>query len=196
YIEGATLRSYIKKNEVSLHQRLNLITTLLEAFSFIQQKDIIHGDIHTSNFMVDKHENLRIIDFGMSNHSKLQDDELLKKGGAYYYIPPERVSKEPFKILNKKDTNFHAENYQLGVIIFYILYGDTPHSGLTWKILSDNILNEEIVYQQKCSSDELIPANVMEVMKKALSKNPKQRYSTANEFYQTWLNKVINHSQE
>ena len=187
YVDGETLRSYIKNKIPSLQKRIELISSLLDAFSYFQQKNVVHGDIHASNFMLTKYETLKIIDFGMSNHTSLQDNEIIKIGGVYNYIPPERVSTEPFIIMNKKSTDFMAEVYQLGIIMYFILYGKIPFQGLTWQVLAKNICDEKPVFSQQTGSGEDIPKAILKILEKTLQKDPARRYLNATKLYEVWI---------
>ena len=190
YVDGGSLRSYIKDKKPPLKKRIELISSLLDGFSFLQQKSVVHGDIHASNFMLTKNENLKIIDFGMSNHAGLQNNEIVKRGGVYNYIPPERVSTEPFQIVNKKTANFPAEVYQLGLIMYFIFYGKIPFHGLTWQILAKEICEKIPTLDKKTGSGEEIPETIIKILGKALQKDPLKRYLNATDLNVAWVQAI------
>lgn len=71
YIQGETLRDYIKKNNLSQKLKKNIE----EAFKKLNKHGIIHGDEHRGNIMVTEDEEVYIIDFGFSQTI----NEFLKK---------------------------------------------------------------------------------------------------------------------
>jgi tRNA A-37 threonylcarbamoyl transferase component Bud32 len=65
YIDGTNLSDYIKTsiNETML-TKIKIIDSLLKIMSKIHETNIIHGDIHARNFIIDK-DIIKVIDFGL-----------------------------------------------------------------------------------------------------------------------------------
>lgn len=196
YIQGETLYNEITKNDISLNEKLNLIDQILNTFSFIHSNGFIHGDIHSGNILVDKFKKIKIIDFGLSNRETLEEDEIVNNGGANQFMPPERITTDCF---NKfiKESNKLGEVYQLGLIVYFILFKKLPYTGFVWKEMASSILNDSLNIPDILFSEDL-NLSFKAILQKALNKNPNSRYPDAISLYDAWvkvvydLNKIDN----
>lgn len=186
YVEGPGLRSFIKKQKPDLTTTLQLIEQILAAMSFVHQRKVLHGDIHLSNFIVDANSNrIILIDFNLSNREMPKDDEIIREGGVYQYIPPEKLDARAFQFVNNR-SDYCSEVFQLGVVIYYMLYHDMPFDDFSWQALAKRILEDEPDYPLVTPQLERIPAFALNLLKKSLQKKPKERFSSAIQFYKTW----------
>lgn len=192
YIEGMNLSQFIRKVGIDkeLHIKLKLIKSLLKTCSELHKNKILHGDIHASNFIIDNSDNVKVIDFGCSQIISSADTEVLKHGGVVFYMPPERISKE---IYNKyiAPPTLQSEVYQIGVLIYMILYNKMPFTGLTWKKLANNILNTLPLFLNEINN-EIIPNNIISFIQKALNKDYTKRFETAIEMSFLWNKLIMN----
>ncbi len=82
YINGISLKQYIKENTVSLGRRINFAHRLLNVCGELHEDKIYHGDLHTNNILLvktpeymtkklyiylDRNSRFKIIDFGTSH---------------------------------------------------------------------------------------------------------------------------------
>lgn len=67
YIEGQTIDKYFNSDEyfVSSCDENSIFLQLLSAFCCLEKNNIIHRDIRPANIMIDKNEQVKIIDFGL-----------------------------------------------------------------------------------------------------------------------------------
>lgn len=74
YIDGYSLKQRMEK-ESTLPEPLMLkyIHQIGEALQFVHEKNIIHLDIKPSNILIDKNDNARLIDFGVSKRYGLEE---------------------------------------------------------------------------------------------------------------------------
>jgi len=180
YIDGQSLRAYVKNNDTSIDEKIAIIRQLLNAISFVQSKKVIHGDIHLSNFLVKPNGQLKLIDFDLSNHVDLEENEIIRNGGVHECIPPERIKINAFSFLKERG-DFRSEVFQLGVMIYYILYQKYPFSGFTWNQLAQSICETELVFEGKTKDGQSIPSVILELLQKAMQKKPEDRYENAQE---------------
>jgi Serine/threonine protein kinase len=186
YVEGMSVRKFVKNNNPPLTDRYRLIGSILDIFNHLHSKGILHGDIHSSNFLVNAQKEPMLFDFGMALDASQKKNKGGKMGGVYPYAPPERVSTKPMKIFNRNPTSQVAEVYQLGIIFYLILYHELPFEGTTWKNLSGSILGLAPVWKPKTPAGEDIPAPVINVLQKSLEKDPSDRYASVQEFASVW----------
>ncbi len=180
YIDGTSLYHFIKKNEIPLHKKLDVIGEAFAVIAHIQDRGILHGDIHNDNFLIDKNDKVKLIDFGLSNHDEPDPDEILRNGGKSGFIPPERVSLNSFKFLEQR-ADHASEVFQLAVLAFYVLYEKMPFRGFSWRELATNIKTVDPVLEKVTPQNEAIPEDLIEMLKIALDKSPEKRFQTARD---------------
>jgi len=178
YIDGQSVRSFFKHHTTSIEDKINIIQQIIEAIAYVQKNQIVHGDIHLSNFIVTKDFKIKLIDFGLSNHLELQENEIVRNGGVHDYIPPERIKMNAFSHFKERG-DFRSEVFQLGIMAYYILYGKYPFTGFTWKELANSILEDGLIFESYTFDQQPIPSELLDTLQKALEKDPSLRFENA-----------------
>ena len=76
YIAGSSLKDKLSKEGVLPEPLvLRYIKQIGEALAFVHQKNILHLDIKPSNIIIDRNNNARLIDFGVSKRYDIQEEE-------------------------------------------------------------------------------------------------------------------------
>ena len=148
-----------------------------------------------------------LIDFGLSNHVEIAGNEVIRKGGVYLYLPPERISDQAFKIINQERADIVSEIYQIGVLIYLILYHQFPFEALTWSDVSEKILNELPVFplhidqgkrdheklddNSEMSPREALPSGIIELLQKLLEKDPQKRPQSFSALLAEWKKAIL-----
>lgn len=179
-IEGKSLRSFSKIPGISMETKLDIIHQILAVIAYVQGHEIIHGDLHLSNFIITAENKVRLIDFGLSNHKELQDDEIIRNGGVHECVPPERVKVKGFSTFKQRG-DARSEVFQLGVLIYFILYKQYPFSGFTWSKLAESIQEEILEYSKQTADGQNIPENLLELLEISMQKKPENRFEDADE---------------
>lgn len=177
YIEGESVKKFLKKTTCSFPQKEQLLGNILEVMTYVQDKEIIHGDLHSSNFMIKEDFSVKLIDFDLANHAVPKENEVIRNGGVHQYIPPERVSLKAFSFV-KKPADFRAEIFQIGVLMYYIIYEKFPFTAFTWQGLADTILNKTPDYPKLSPQGDPIPSKWIQTIQKALAKDPEARFAS------------------
>ena len=186
YIDGHGLRNYIRKEKPTIEERIDLITQICSAFDFLHSKKILHGDIHLSNFIVENiTKTVKLIDFNLSNRELPNEHEIIREGGVYQYIPPEKIDGRSFHLVNSR-SDYCSEVFQLGVVFYYILYQKMPFDDFTWKSLTNKIKNDDPEFHDKTNEGGIIPGFIIEFTKKCLQKEPADRYASGFVMKQEW----------
>lgn len=176
YIEGKSLKRIIETGSTNIKKRLEIIHQVMQALAFVQQQNIVHGDIHLSNFLVTDDFQVKLIDFGLSNHSTPTENEIVRNGGVYECIPPERAKEHGGFGFLKQKSDFRSEVFQCGVVLFYLLYKRYPFYGFTWKKLAHSIVHDQLNFSQKTNENDSIPGFIIQLLSKSLQKNPMDRF--------------------
>lgn len=187
YIEGLSMPQFIDQNKNSTPAIiLSVAERVLKAFGEIHKKNIIHGDIHPSNIIVTTNNQIKIIDFGLAINAELDKNELVNFGGAYFFMPPERIKKASYKKFTRKP-DFYSDVFQLGVILYMLFFDAYPFNGITWEELATEIKEKEISIPRKTCYGFILPDWIKEIIAKAVAKNPKERFNNAQKMYPAFL---------
>ncbi len=154
----------------------------LRALKFLHEHGIVHGDIKPSNMLVDRRKRLKIGDFGLARRVSDEEGSLIK--GTTKYMAPEVVSDE------FGDVGPASDLYSLGFAAYELMCGsnfETLFPGLNahgrdkqlawimWHAAADRRLPpiSRVL--------EGVPEDLAKVIQKLSTKNPAQRYKTADE---------------
>ena len=188
-IEGESLRREVKYNVTTAARRIDLARQVLSVMAHVHAHGILHGDLHNSNLLVQPDGRVRLIDFDLANHRRLRRGEVYRKGGVHEYIPPERLDGRTFR-MSKRRPDYRAEVHQIGVILYYILYGVLPFKAFTWKELVDKITNEKPVLSPISPEGETLPVELLKIVKRCLKKDPKKRFKSAQTLHRKFERKL------
>ncbi len=194
YIEGQSLRKLSENTILTLTQRLDVINQILKSVAILHDKKILHGDIHASNFLIKNDLTVKLIDFDLANREHLQRTEILHEGGVHEYIAPEKIDQNSFDMV-KERSDYRSEVYQLGVIMYLLLFRKLPFKALTWHELTLKIINEEPHYDidkiEGMPINEEISSIVVDFLRKCLSKKPKNRFENAGDALKKWESEIL-----
>lgn len=135
-VKGVTITDYCDEHRLGTRERLALFTDVCGAVQHAHEAGIIHRDIKPSNVMVTLHEGTpvpKVIDFGVAKatHQRLTDTTLFTEYNQFIgtptYVSPEQATYEGL------DVDSRADVYSLGVLLYELLTGTTPHDSQALK---------------------------------------------------------------
>ena len=136
---------------------------------------MLHGDIHLNNFLVHPTNlHVKLIDFDLANHAQPKRGEIVHEGGIHEYIAPEKINPNSFDLF-EEPADYRSEVFQLGIILYAIFFGKLPFEALTWQELTEKIRFSEPSF----ATDMPVPMPIINLIKKSLAKNPKDRFGNA-----------------
>lgn len=135
-------------------------------------KGIIHRDLKPANILLSKNGHIKLNDFGIARPGavSLHTVDTGKIIGTLPYLSPEQVNGE---ILTHK-----TDIYSLGVTLYEMVTGDRAYpqidipSLITAKTKSDF---------KPLKSSSLLPKGVIDIIERAMTKDPGKRFASANE---------------
>ncbi|HEX8332313.1 MAG TPA: serine/threonine-protein kinase [Segetibacter sp.] len=196
YINGTNLSRYFKTTPTLTEEDcLDLIKQIIKAFSLLHECNLIHGDIHPSNIMVCEDNTIKIIDLGLSRTIEVDKNEVLKHGGVTFYMPPERITISSVKKFYKAP-DLYSDVYQLGLIMYLIIYNTTPFTGFIWEELAQNIMEQEITYPDVSFHGFNASTHLKEIINICTAKQPTERYTNAKAILDDLNERVFKQQQQ
>jgi tetratricopeptide (TPR) repeat protein len=183
YVDGLPIHRYCKQHELSERQRLELFLRVCEAVQFAHQNFVVHRDLKPDNILVVGGGTPRLLDFGtakmLSPSQTAPGSEETREGYQSYtplYASPEQVMGNP--ITTASDT------YSLGVLLYLLLTGEHPYE---FKEMTTGEMLRVVCTQQPrrpskaAGSGNALDADLVAILDKALRKEAKDRYLTAEQ---------------
>jgi len=176
WVDGRLLRKILdEEHKLGLPRAVAITLRILDALQYIHSHGVVHRDLKPENIMVDEHDNIKLIDFGIAANVKsrrLTFAKFSQTMGTPDYISPEQVK--------GKRGDARSDLFALGVMLYEMLTGKVPFSGANpFLIMNDRLLNSPVPPRE---IDPAIPPQLQEIVYRALERDPKNRYPSARDF--------------
>ena len=173
-INGITLKDYISKaGSLKWQEAIGYVRQILQALAHAHEKGIIHRDVKPHNVMLLRNGNLKITDFGIAKIPSSEQLTMTDKAiGTVHYISPEQVN-------GNGNTSTVSDIYSVGIILYEIMTGKLPFDGENAFLIARKQMDEEPRNPREINP--AIPAGLSQIILKAMNKNPRDRYQTADE---------------
>jgi predicted Ser/Thr protein kinase/tetratricopeptide (TPR) repeat protein len=172
YVDGQSLQALIDSGKrFSPQEVIDLLRPVADALDFAHRNGIVHRDIKPANILIDKSGRPFLADFGVA---RIETSTMTGPGktiGTLSYMSPEQVLGNP--------VDHRADLFALGVILYELLTGKKPFAGDNLSTIVYKIVNEEP--PQVTQINHSLPRGYEGVIKKALAKNPVERYQSGRE---------------
>src|SRR5262245_58140886 len=209
-VRGIPITDYCDRERLSIPERLELFVQVCRAVQHAHQKGIIHRDLKPSNILVTVIDGAavpKVIDFGVAKATGGQLTErtlytaFQQFVGTPLYMSPEQAD------LSGMDMDTRSDIYSLGVLLYELLTGTTPFDQETFRQAAFDEMRRIIREQEpprpstRLSSlvatratvsanrradarqlDRTVRGELDWIVMKALEKDRRRRYETANDF--------------
>lgn len=172
YVPGLTLKKIIQKDApLSTEKTVHIAMQIAKAMEFAHQHEIIHRDIKPQNVMITDSGEIKVTDFGIARAGATST--MTRTGsilGTAHYISPEQAQGS---IVGPT-----TDIYSLGVVMYEMATGELPFRGenpvaVALKHINDTPLPPRSVFAA-------VPESLEAVIMKAMTKNPSDRYRSAD----------------
>ncbi len=172
YVPGGSLMPYTyPHNLLPFEHAIEIGFKCCGALDYAYRAGIIHRDIKPANILVVKDTEIKVADFGAALLQKSDMTQVVEIGSPSY-MSPEQISGDP---LGPK-----SDMFSLAIVLYQLLTGHKPFNGKTDMDLVNSIRLETPA--PMASLRKGLPAELGQVVARALEKNPDERYPTWAEF--------------
>ncbi len=170
YLEGSSLQVILRdRGQIPVDEAVRILTPLADALDYAHRSGIVHRDIKPGNVFVLADGRPKLMDFGVAH---LESSAMTAQGhffGSPSYMAPEQVS--------GGDVAAAADLFSLGVVAYEMVTGHRPFEGASITAIMYRVVNEDPPAPRQWDFD--LPPVYDDIFKRALSKNPAERYPDA-----------------
>nr|WP_265266662.1 serine/threonine-protein kinase PknK [Spirulina subsalsa] len=170
---GVSLREYLRHQDLSLSQVLNIAIQLAQILHDLHQANVIHKDIKPANILIQPNsEEIKLIDFSIASLLPKETQSLQNPTGlegTLAYIAPEQTGRM------NRGIDYRADFYGLGVTLFELLTGELPlkcHDPM-------ELVHCHIAKTPPVLNPSVFPSTVNAIVQKLMAKNAEDRYQSA-----------------
>ena len=171
-VEGTDLERILsEKAALTLSDKLGIAIDVLNGLAYAHKRGIVHRDIKPANIRIDEEGRARIMDFGIAH---LASSNITRTGvmmGTPNYMAPEQVTGGAITPA--------TDIFAVGAVLYELVtnarpfQADTLH-GVLYKVVSEMPPDVETVLPG-------LPRELGDVVRRALAKDPPERYANATE---------------
>jgi serine/threonine-protein kinase len=173
HVEGNSLDRKLKSGNLDTWLAVHYGCQVLSALSYAHQAGVLHRDVKPSNILLGAGNTAKLTDFGIA--SLAGEAALTMTGnalGSLHYMSPEQMKAEAL--------DARSDIYSVGVTLYEMVTGRVPVQGDSFYAILRAHTDERPTPPMELVPQ--FPIGLSDVILKALEKNPKSRFQTADEF--------------
>jgi serine/threonine protein kinase len=135
---------------------------VIAALEYLHEvRRVAHRDLKAENVLLDRHGNLRLIDFGLSNAITQETGSFKSQCGSPAYCAPEMIMGRPY--------TKSADLWSAGVLLYALVIGELPFQDSQLQRLLHKIAYSDPEYP------EFLSPQLVDLLQKVLTKQPDSR---------------------
>jgi len=166
YLEGGQVLHLDATGEgeaIEVEKLKKYVVGIAQGLQYLHNKGIVHRDIKPQNILLDKHDNVKLTDFGVSHFNSTEGVSFsTATAGSPAFLPPEEYLGHP---VNGQLQDIWA----FGVTLFAMAFSTLPFRGASFDEVQQSVLHAELAFPP--SAD---PA-LLDLLRRMLQREPSER---------------------
>ena len=188
YVDGQPADQYCDTQRLSLTGRIKIFQQMCQAVQYLHQNSILHRDLKPANILVSTEGAVKLLDFGIAKllgAGAFANSDVTSVQGQLMtpgYASPEQMNGAPLQAA--------SDIYALGTILYFLLTGGPPFSGLEEKMAklasrqgptppSANIRQDLQATESTAQLRRSMLGQLDSIVLKTLRVDPRDRYASA-----------------
>jgi serine/threonine protein kinase len=182
YLDGRTLKEIINSEGArSLERTVEIVRQVAGALDAAHSQGVVHRDLKSDNIMLVRHDGdewAKVLDFGIAKIIQTSGNRVADITEANLVVgTPQYMSPEQCSQTGELDAR--SDIYSLGIIVYEMLTGRLPFTGESPTMIMMKQVQDPPPSILAVRSD--LPADVEGIVKRALAKQPLDRFQSAGE---------------
>ena len=176
FVPGSkSITDFAEDKHLSREGRLALFLRVCEAVQYGHGRGVIHRDLKPSNILITQGGRPKVIDFGVALMAGVDDVEKTvtvagRFVGTLQWSSPEQCGDDP------RDVDVRTDVYSLGVLLYQLMTGQLPYNLKGIPLYRAPMVIRETKPIAPQSIDPSMPAEIEQILMKALAKERESRY--------------------
>ncbi|HSE38422.1 MAG TPA: protein kinase, partial [Blastocatellia bacterium] len=188
FVDGDTLRDYIRNKRLKLGEILDISIQMLAALDAAHEASIVHRDMKPENVMIRRRDHVvKVLDFGLAKVTEkkrgsdaVTAEQMVREFktapglimGTVNYMSPEQAL--------AKTVDARSDIWSSGIIIYEMVTGTTPFRGSTSAHTIVRILEKQPAPLAHAAAVG-VPQELQRIVDKSIAKDPDERYQSAKD---------------
>ncbi len=177
-----------------IDQLINVLIHCSQCLAFAHNQGVVHRDMKPANIMIGDYGEIMVLDWGLAKVWDMDDnddvDSLIRSGqqtisgrltgrgdvqGTPFYMSPEQA-------VETGDVDERTDVYNMGIILFEVLTGESYMSGKNFKEIKRKLQEDPAREPVAAAPKKKISPELNAICLKALKRSPAERYQKMSEF--------------
>ena len=166
FIEGVSLKFLRETGGLDLPAKIEVLAQAAEGLAAVHAKGFIHHDIGPKNFLVDRENQVKLIDFGLAVPNTPRFQRPGNRTGTLQYMAPE--------LIRRSTIDERIDIFSFGAMAYEFLTGKMAYDAENAMGMMLQRLNQEIF--DPAVAARLLPPKLAELLRKTLERRKEDRW--------------------
>ncbi len=166
FVDGVSLKFVREATKVGVRAKVKLLAEAAEALAAVHAAGFIHHDVNPNNFLVERDNNVKLIDFGLAVPNTPAFHKPGNRTGMLQYMAPELIRRE--------ETDERIDIFGFGVMAFELLTDKLPYGGGNSLVQMTQKINVEPM--DPAAANPRLSDELCEILRKTLARRKQARW--------------------